>query len=61
MENFEFLKASRFWAMVIGAVALYLQNKGVIGEAELTFIVTIISGFIGIRTVDRFGEKIGGE
>jgi len=61
MENFEFLKSSRFWFMIIGAVALYLQNKGIIGEAELTFIGTIVTGFIGIRTVDRLGEKIGGE
>jgi len=47
--------------MVFGAVALYLQMKGFIGEAELTLIGTIVAGFIGIRTIDRFGEKIGGE
>lgn len=61
MEKLEFLKSTRFWALVIGAVTLYLQSKGVIGEAELTLIGTIVSGFIGVRTIDRFGEKIGGE
>jgi len=61
MENLNFLKSNRFWVMVFGAVALYLQMKGFIGEAELTLIGTIVAGFIGIRTIDRFGEKIGGE
>jgi len=61
MEKLEFLKSTRFWALVIGAVTLYLQGKGIIGESELTLIGTIVAGFIGVRTVDRFGEKIGGE
>jgi len=61
MEKLEFLKSTRFWALVIGAVTLYLQSKGFIGESELTLIGTIVAGFIGVRTVDRFGEKIGGE
>ena len=61
MEKLDFLKSTRFWALVIGAVTLYLQSKGFIGESELTLIGTIVAGFIGVRTVDRFGEKIGGE
>ena len=61
MEKLDFLKSTRFWALVIGAVTLYLQSKGIIGESELTLIGTIVAGFIGVRTVDRFGEKIGGE
>jgi len=61
MEKLEFLKSTRFWALVIGAVTLYLQGKGIIGESELTLIGTIVAGFIGVRTIDRFGEKIGGE
>lgn len=61
MENLDFLKSNRFWMLVIGAVTLYLQSKGIIGEAELTLIGTIVAGFIGIRTIDRFGEKVGGE
>jgi len=61
MEKLDFLKSTRFWALVIGAVTLYLQSKGFIGESELTLIGTIVAGFIGVRTIDRFGEKIGGE
>jgi hypothetical protein len=61
MEKLEFLKSTRFWALVIGAVTLYLQRRGLIGESEMILIETIVSGFIGIRTVDRLGEKVGGE
>ena len=56
--NLAFLKSNRFWLLVVGAVALYLQQKGFVGEAELALIVTISGGFISIRTVDRFGEQL---
>ena len=45
--------------MIVGAVVLYLKTKGLIGEAETTLIGTILAGFIAVRTVDRFSEKIG--
>lgn len=54
-----FLKSNRFWLLLVGAISLYLQQKGLIGEAELLLISTIAGGFIGIRTVDRFGEQVG--
>jgi hypothetical protein len=57
--DFSFLKSNRFWAMVLGALAIYLTEKGLIGEAEIKLIGTITAGFVGIRTVDRFSEKIG--
>lgn len=52
-ENFAFLKSNRFWSLVIGAVSMYLQAKGIIGDAEMILIATITSGFIVIKTVDR--------
>lgn len=58
-EKFEFLKSTRFWALVVGSVVLYLQTKGLLGQPEMVLIETILGGFIGIRTVDRFGEKAG--
>lgn len=57
-ESFAFLKAPRFWAMVIGSVGYYLQQKGFIGEAEMQLILTITAGFIAVRTVDRTVEKL---
>lgn len=52
-QEFAFLKATRFWALVIGAVSIYMQMKGYIGEAEMTLITGITSGFTIIRTIDR--------
>lgn len=51
--TFSFLKSTRFWAIVIGAVSLYLSAKGLIGEAEMVLIATITGGFTLVRTVDR--------
>ncbi len=52
-EKFAFLTSSRFWALVIGAVSMYLKAKGFIGEPEMLLIATISSGFIVVKTVDR--------
>lgn len=55
MENnkFDFLKSTRFWAIIIGAVAIYLQVKGIFGEAEMNLIAAIMGGFTLVRTIDR--------
>jgi hypothetical protein len=55
--KFAFLTSTRFWAMIIAAVAIYLQTKGWIGDAEMMLIATIASGFTVIGTVDRLGDK----
>lgn len=52
-DTFGFLRAPRFWVMVIGAVALYLQAKGFIGEAEMVLIGTLTAGFVTVKTIDR--------
>ena len=58
-ERFAFLTSNRFWALVIGALSIYLQTKGYIGEPEMVLIATLTAGFATIATVDRFGEKAG--
>jgi len=57
MEKFEFLKSTRFWALVIGAVSIYLKTKGWIGDSEMQLIATITAGFTAIRTFDRASEQ----
>ena len=52
-----FLKATRFWVMLIGSLSVYAQTKGWIGEAEMQLIATVSGLFIAVRTVDRLGEK----
>jgi hypothetical protein len=59
-DKFSFLLAPRFWAMILGAVAIYLKMKNYIGEAEMTLIATITAGFITVKTIDRnLGDKEG--
>lgn len=54
-----FLTSNRFWAMAIGVLAWYGEKKGYLGLIEMQAIAMFISGFIGIKTVDRLGEKAG--
>jgi hypothetical protein len=57
-EDFRFLTSTRFWAIVIGGLAIYLESRGLIGEAERNLIATIATGFTVVRSADRFSEQI---
>lgn len=52
--DWTFLKSTRFWSMVIGAFAVYLKMRGLIGDAEMQLIATIAAGFVVVKTVDKF-------
>ncbi len=56
-SKWAFLSSTRFWALIIGAVTVYAQMKGWIGDAEMQLIATVSAGFITIKTVDRIGDK----
>jgi hypothetical protein len=56
-DQWSFLKSTRFWAIVIGAVSIYLQTKGFIGQPEMLLIATITAGFTTVRTIDRISDK----
>ena len=56
-KQFVFLTSNRFWALVIGAVSIYVMQKGYIGEAEMQLVATLTGVFVTVRTIDRFGEK----
>lgn len=55
----EFLQSTRFWAIVIGAIVFGMFDAGAIDESVFMAIEIILSGFTTVRTVDRFGEKVG--
>ncbi len=55
-----FLQSERFWAIVLNALVLYLQQKGLIGAPELALVTAIIAPFVLVGTVDRVGKNIGG-
>jgi len=56
-STFAFLRSTRFWAMILGSLSLYLEAKGLIGDEEMTFIATITSIFVAIKTYDKTVEK----
>lgn len=60
-KDLQFITSPRFWAVVIGSVAVYLEQVGYIGEAERNLIATVVAGFVTIKSVDRFSEKVGGK
>lgn len=58
-DNMLFLTAPRFWVMILGALSIYLEAKGWIGEPERNLIATISAVFIGVQTLDRASEHVG--
>lgn len=58
-SQFAFLQSTRFWVMCIGALSVYGQSKGWIGEPERNLIATLSATFVTVRTLDRGAEKMG--
>jgi len=57
----EFLKANRFWALILLCAAVYLKSVGFALDATALadFLINLTGGFLGVRTIDRFSEKFG--
>ena len=56
--DLSFLKSNRFWALVVGCATLFVEG-GFTLDSLLRALSALCLGFIGVRTVDRFGEKVG--
>lgn len=52
-DTWAFVYSTRFWAMILTALSVYLGAKGVIGSPEMLLIATITGGFWVTRTIDR--------
>ncbi len=52
-DKFSFLLSTRFWAIILGSLAIYLETKGYIGEPERNLIATIVAWFTAVKTIDR--------
>lgn len=59
MEKFPFLKSTRFWAIVVMSLAIWLGSYGWMPVELVEFIKLVTAGHVGIRTVDRFAENVG--
>lgn len=57
--DLSFLKSNRFWALVIACIVYGLKLGGVIPVEVAAVLETFLVSFIGVRTVDRFSEKVG--
>lgn len=58
MKNFEFLKSTRFWFLVAAAILGVLKTEGLVPDEIANAIIAVLLGSVGVRTVDRFGDKI---
>jgi hypothetical protein len=59
MEKFNFLKSVRFWKIVIAFVFYILGANEIIPMSFAVAIEGVLGVSVAIRTVDRFGEKVG--
>jgi len=58
MNKLDFLKSRRFWGLVIIAVAGVLRAEGILPDEIVNGIIIIVSGFIGIRTLDKVAANL---
>lgn len=57
-DKLAFLKAPRFWALLLLSVATVLGNEGYISVGVVQAIHLFLGGFIGVRTLDRSIELL---
>lgn len=49
-----YIKSTRFWAVLIIAVVGFLQSEGEITPNLADLIYTILGGYVGLATIDKF-------
>lgn len=54
----DFLKSTRFWGLCIIAIVGVLNTEGILPQIITNAIITIIAGYIGIRSWDRTADKL---
>jgi hypothetical protein len=56
--SLEFLKSNRFWVLIGICIIAILKNYAIIDIEIANALITAGLGFIGIRSLDRFSEKV---
>lgn len=57
--NFNFLKSNRFWFVGLASLFWFLQQMNLLPSELAVPLIMWALASAGIRTIDRFGEKIG--
>jgi hypothetical protein len=61
MNKLLFLTSTRFWALVAIAIVGVLDAEGILSSPIAQALVTILGGFVVVRTIDRnIGDAMGG-
>ena len=55
----DFLKSTRFWALMIIAVVKVLEGELIISSDLANAIFVLLGGFITVRTIDKSSKNIG--
>jgi hypothetical protein len=53
------LTSNRFWALVALVAVMVASDNGWLTVTTAEYVITLLGGFIGLRTIDRFAEKSG--
>ena len=53
-----FWKSTRFWALIVSAVVYAANAAGWMPQELANALYVVLAGHIGIRTTDRFAEKL---
>lgn len=59
--DFSFLRANRFWALVILAVLGVLEGMGLVDPSVTDPLKVLLTGFVIVRTADRASERLAGK
>ena len=58
-DKFAFIYSTRFWAYVVGAIAIAIGPDGIVTGPELhTALMSLVAAFAGTRFVDRTVDKL---
>jgi len=58
INNFDFLKSRKFWALVIIAIIGVLKDQMIISADIANVINTFLYGFIGVNIASKISEGI---
>ena len=58
LTNFDFLGSRRFWSLIVMAIVNVLGAEGIMSGEIVKAISLILTGFITIRTADKFAESL---